>query len=315
MPPIPIHAAALLLAAAAPGPAAAIPPAEAEIEVSSQRLTRAQIRTAALGYARAGLAPNPDFGQYARWRGPLCIAVRGIPDPALAGRVSARIAAVASLAGLGQDKPGCRPNLMVVFTDDARGVVAQVRSRRQSALPPYDPRLFTALSSPSLPVRWWHVLGPAGSGGRAAAPDAGALASASSNAMPLGNVLPAGPNAVGTNSWNSSLVDTNLSVWARTGVAVVDVNLAAGVPLDALADHVALVMVAPMRMPLGDPGVPSVLGLFTPGKQTAGLTDWDRAFVKGLYRVQMNRAAQRQRQQLLSAMTAELAPGADPDQL
>ncbi|OYQ33079.1 hypothetical protein CHU93_03230 [Sandarakinorhabdus cyanobacteriorum] len=313
MPPTLLPALLPVLMLAAPGPTPVATPAEETIEVAAQRLTRPQIRAAALDYARAGLAPNPDYGQYARWRGPICVNVRGMPDPAMAARVAGRIEAVVRLAGLAIEKPGCKANLMVAFTDDARALVAQVRNRKRTALPPFEPRLFAALNSPSLPVRWWHVLGPAGSGGGAGSPDSGALASASSNAVPLGNVLPAGPNAVGTSSWNSSLVDTNLSAWARAGVAVVDVTLATGVSLDALADHVALVMVAPMRMPLGNPGVPSVLGLFTPGARPAGLTDWDRAFVKGLYRVQMNRSAQRQRQQLLSAMTAELAPGGETE--
>jgi hypothetical protein len=311
MPPIllPALLPALMLAAA-PAPA----PAEEQIEVAAQRLTRAQIRASAQLYARAGLPPNPDYGQFARWQAPICASVRGIPDPAVTALVLKRINAVVAETGLKPAEPGCKPNLTIAFTDDARGLVAEVRSRKRSALPRFDPTLFSRLDSPSLPVRWWHVLAPAGPGGGAGTVDSGALASASSNATPLGNVLPAGPDAIGTNSWNSSLIDTNLTISAKAGVAVVDVNLATGISLEALADYIGLVMVAPMRLPPGDPGVPSVLGLFTPGARPAGLTDWDRAFVRALYKVQMNRSAQRQRQQLLSAMTAELAPGSDPAQ-
>jgi hypothetical protein len=130
--------------------------------------------------------------------------------------------------------------------------------------------------------------------------------------MPLGNVLPAGPDAIGTDSWNSSLVDTNLSIWAKAGVAVVDVNLATGVSLEALADYIALVMLAPMRLPPDAPGVPSVLSLFDGSTRPTGLSAWDRAFLKGLYAMQMNRSAQRQRQQLISAMARELAPDVPP---
>ncbi|WP_310475840.1 hypothetical protein [Sandarakinorhabdus sp.] len=303
MPPLAL--AVLLLAAAPP---------DESITVENTRLRADQVRSSAGTYAKAGLPPFPDFGQFARWKGPPCISVLGIPDPALAARVAARIAAAATDAGLAAAKPGCKPNLTVAFTDDARGLVAKVKSRKRSALPAFDPRLFAALDSATLPVRWWHVLGPAGSGGGAGAPDSGALASATSNATQLGNVLPAGPDAIGTSSWNSSLVDTNLSVWARAGVAVVDVGLATGVSLDALADYIALVMIAPMRLPVRDPGVPSVLTLFQPGSTATGLTSWDRAFIKGLYRIQMNRSAQRQRQQLLSAMTRELVPDAASDQ-
>jgi hypothetical protein len=225
----------------------------------------------------------------------------------------ARIKAAVAETGLKTAESGCKPNLTVAFTDDARGLVGLVKAKRRSALPRFDPVLFSQLDSATLPVRWWHVLTPAGPGGSAATVDSGALASASSNAMPLGNVLPAGPDAIGTNSWNSSLVDTNLSIWAKAGVAVVDVNLATGVSLEALADYIALVMLAPMRLPPDAPGVPSVLSLFDgAGARPTGLSVWDRAFLKGLYAMQMNRTAQRQRQQLISAMARELAPDVPP---
>lgn len=293
---------ALLLAAAPP---------EADTVVEASRLTPQQARNSSAQYARAGLPPNPSFGQFARWQGPICASVRGIPDPAVAAIVQTRIRAVVVDVGLAMGKPGCKPNLTVAFTDDARGLVGLVRSKKRSALPRFDPVMFAQLDSRSLPVRWWHLLAPAGPGGGAATVDAGALASASSNAMPLGNVLPAGPDAIGTNSWNGSLVDTNLAIWAKAGVAVVDVNLAAGVSLEALADYVALVMLAPMRLPPDAPGVPSVLALFDGGDvRPAGLSQWDRAFLKGLYSVQMNRTAQRQRQQLINAMAKQLAAGA-----
>jgi hypothetical protein len=298
--PLPPFALALVLAAAPP---------EETITVEADRLTKAQARSSAGTYVKAGLPPNPDYGQYARWNAPLCVSVLGIPDPVVAKRVQARIVAAATDAGVPTGKPGCKPNLTVAFTDNARGLVAEVRTRKRSALPAFEPRLFAALDSPTLPVRWWHVLGPAGASGTVTTPDTGALAGAGA----VAGSLPTGPTAVGTNSWNSSLIDTNLSVWARAGVAVVDVNLATGVSLDALADYVALVMIAPMRMPVGNPGVPSVLSLFEAGAKPSGLTSWDRAFIKGLYRIQMNRSAQRQRQQLLSAMAAELAPDAPPD--
>ena len=72
-------------------------------------------------------------------------------------------------------------------------------------------------------------------------------------------------------------------------------------------------MLAPMRLPPDAPGVPSVLSLFDgAGARPTGLSVWDRAFLKGLYAMQMNRTAQRQRQQLISAMARELAPDVPP---
>ena len=71
-----------LLAAAQPAPQS-----DAAITVEASRITPEQARIASTAYARAGLPPNPNYGQYARWQGPICASVRGIPDPAVAGLV------------------------------------------------------------------------------------------------------------------------------------------------------------------------------------------------------------------------------------
>ena len=47
-----------------------------------------------------------------------------------------------------------------------------------------------------------------------------------------------------------------------SAVVVVDIPLATGKPLDAVADYVALVALAPARLPPEQPAVPSIIGLF-----------------------------------------------------
>jgi hypothetical protein len=138
----------LLLAAAQPAPQS-----DAAITVEASRITPEQARIASTAYARAGLPPNPNYGQYARWQGPICASVRGIPDPAVAGLVLARIKAAVAETGLKTAESGCKPNLTIAFTDDARGLVAEVRAKRRSALPRFDPILFSRLDSATLPVR------------------------------------------------------------------------------------------------------------------------------------------------------------------
>lgn len=85
----------LLLSAAQPAPQS-----DAAITVEASRITPEQARVASTAYARAGLPPNPNYGQYARWQGPICASVRGIPDPAVAGLVLARIKAAVAETGL-----------------------------------------------------------------------------------------------------------------------------------------------------------------------------------------------------------------------
>ena len=295
---------AVVMAAAAPidaaPPDSAVP--ETDIIVEAERLTTEKAREKARDYVRPVMPFNPEWGQYARFGKPICIRVHGIPDQAIVSQITTRIAVIADEIGLQQARPGCRPNVIIAFTDDGAGLVARVRARKPRAMPPFDSMLHARLAQPELPVRWWHPLVSSGVAGGAGPIDTSMLASASSNGTPLGNLLPAGPGVIATNNWNANLIDTNLMVWANAAVAVVDVNHAQGVPLDALTDYLAMVTLAPMRMPPFQTSVPTVLGLFEPGKRPTRLTDWDLAFLKGLYSVQMNRGALRQRQQLVSAM-------------
>ncbi len=275
------------------------------IIVSTTRLTDAEINKGAGDYVRSVL-PTPTYGQYARWADPVCAKVTGIED-SYAALVMARVMAAADAAGVKRGKPGCRPNLSIVFSEDAATTVKAIVRKK--------PGLVSGLSGPErarllgnpLPVRSWHVIELRGSDGRAAAPDAsGALMSAQSGGgTPLGNVLPG--SAAQTSSWSSSLIDTHVAVWATRAVVVVDVTLAAGKPLDAVGDYVAMVALAPMRLPPPAPGVTSILGLFTGQQSSSELSEWDRAFLKSLYRIRMNRSGFQQRGLLVGGIKAELA--------
>ena len=97
----------LLLAAADPAP----------IVVTATPLVNAEISRQANAYVRNAL-PAPIYGQYARWADPVCVKVVGVED-AIAARVTGRVNAIASEAKVPLAKPGCRPNLEIVFTEDA----------------------------------------------------------------------------------------------------------------------------------------------------------------------------------------------------
>ena len=284
--------------------AAAAPVADDHaITVTATRLTEAAAAQGARSYVRS-VPPVPAYGQYARWADSICVKVSGIED-AYAGRVAARVEAAALAAGVKVGKPGCRTNLSVVFTEDAPttvGVIVRKKPRQIARLTADDrARLLTA----ALPVRWWHGIELRGADGRAAVPGASsALMSAPGNAD-LQNALP--QNAPQTDSWSSSLINSPIAVWATSGVVVVDIGLATGKPLDAVADYVAVVALAPMKLPPAAPGVPSILVLFGDTPAPTAMTDWDRAFLASLYSIRMNRSGTRQTGELVTGIKAELA--------
>jgi hypothetical protein len=262
--------------------------------------------------ARAGtfmrsVLPRPSYGQYGRWGVPVCIKVSGITDDA-AARVAARVRAVATGAGMAVAPDQCRPNLNIIFTEDGRRTAAVILQRRPGLVEKLPVAEQTRLAEAALPVRWWYGLGASDRHGTPAAAGAGgaaALASAgTAGGPPLDEVMPIGPDAVVTSSYNSSLIDTNMIVSVTSATAIVDVTLATGKSLDAVADHVAMVTLAPTRLPPDPPGVPSILALFTAGDSR--LSAWDKAYLAALARMTPNRNGDRQRRQLIGLITARM---------
>jgi hypothetical protein len=280
------------------------------ITVIAPRLSDEQVAAAARTYADQVL-PTPVYGQFARWLAPVCIKVSGI-DPVYAPRVTARIRAVAEAAGMRVAPDRCRPNLLILFTPDARRTVDVIVAQRPRALRRLTEEERRAVQDAPLPVRWWYTITPTDRNGVPAAPVSGALTAAQSGgASPLSNFLPVNPDTVMTDNYSSSLIDTNLIASVTGAVAVVDVPLATGSTLDALTDYLALVTLAPTRLPPGSPGVPSILDLFRPGADGAPpetLSAWDSAFLAGLYQTVGSRRAERQRGQIIEHVKGAMTP-------
>lgn len=299
---------AVILATLLAAPQASIttpPPAEAtaapEIEVTASRLSAAEIAARSQAYVESVL-PTPTMGQYARFNAPVCIRVSGIDDAA-AALVAARIRTAASAAGARMAGPRCRPNLTVAFSEDARTTVTTMLRREPRILGKTDLATRAALLDEPLPVRWWHGTAATDRSGKPATANSAALMSAQGvGGRPLVDVLPIGSDAVMTEGYNSSLINTNLVISVSSAVAIVDVTLATGKSLDAVADYVAMVTLAPMRLPPPVPAVPSILALFGDAPPPRGLSNWDRAYLAGLYQIPASRRAGQQRRQLAGAM-------------
>jgi hypothetical protein len=149
-----------------------------------------------------------------------------------------------------------------------------------------------AVKDTSLPVRWWYYIKPTDRYG-----------------------VPAGParrgDGIETVQYNSSLIDTNLIAAVNGAVAVIDVPLATGTDLDALSDYLALVTLAPTRLPPEAPGVPSILNLFrtdSTAAPPANLSAWDTAFMAGLYKSSGSRTGNWQRGQIVEHVKSAMEP-------
>jgi hypothetical protein len=279
----------------------------APIVVTATPLIDAQIAEQAGAYVRDVL-PTPQYGQYARWAVPICVKVAGVED-AIAARVARRIEAAATDATAKVAKPGCKPNLEIVFTPDAATTIKTIVRRQPKQIARLNGPERETLLTAALPVRWWHGLelrdrdgSPAVPGGSAALMSAGVA-----GGPPLGSVLPVGPDTAMTDSRSSSLIASSVAVWVTSAVVVIDVTLATGKPLDAVSDYVALAALAPLKLPPPAPAVPSILGLFaTPDSPIDRLSRWDRAWLSAVYSIPMARSGQRQRGDITARITATM---------
>ena len=219
----------------------------------------------------------------ARWRKAICPAVSGLSSEQ-GEFVRLRILDVAALAGARLDrKEKCRSNLFVVLTPQPDDVLAKWKA--SNARFPSDPAEQTDGTQEPMPVRIWH------------------------NAM-LNNADGSPPiEQVNQYRLKDSRIASSVAEDISTVIVLVDTKATEAMTLGQLADYVAMVSLARIA-PRADLATTStILRLFAPsGLDTApaGLTDWDHAFLKGLYKTYD--PVLRQRASIASSMARDLVP-------
>jgi hypothetical protein len=284
---------AIALTAAGAAPAQEAAP---EIRVEGERAERARLREEAFDFVRAtGVAWGATPA--ARWLAPLCPRVRGL-DAALSARVEATIRSVAQEAGAPLAAPGCKANLLVSFAADGRAVARIVAAREPVQFRGYSDKARRAILESEAPVRWWFRTEERGVGGDLPN-SAGATAIRVDGGL-AGDGLPSGDAPTLTIPY-ASLISTFVKRGLTTMAVIVDVNRAEGKTLDAVSDYVAFVALAGVRSDV-EPQSGSILGLFGTAAPPPGLTARDRALLKKLYAIPLDREARRHRSQLAGAV-------------
>lgn len=212
-------------------------------------------------------------GQMGRWDKEVCLSVTGL-KPEYADFIAERISTEARQVGLVIGAPGCKPDLIVIATDNAEQLLAlSVKANQRAFLDDQwtiqegRGKLNELIASDS-PVRWWFVAKRVLSDGSAY--EQGAL--------------------VQSMDWGK----TGASVRADFDhvFVILDVSRIRTVRFAALADYIAMVSLAQTSPEAEFAGVPTILRLFADreaGLEPAvGMTDWDRAFLKALYEAPRN---------------------------
>lgn len=290
------------------------PPASDEITVTGLR--EAEIRRQASELVRTALPPVPQGGQYARWNVPVCPKVQGLPDPRVAERVLTRFRAIAAEVGAPVGRANCRPNILIRFTTDAAAVADRIFAKNADAALKIESLDREALRRRPFPVRWWFGWRVEDGSGSSAG-DAGGLSVAMAGGDGGGGgagaaptEIPGGGYSVGGNS-AASLITAKSRVSLTGATVLVDVDLAAGYPLDAVTAQLAMAVLGQAAVRNEVPASLSVLGLFRGPAAEAPreLTAWDKALLKALYSIPPNREQSRQRNMLVAAIAKDRLNG------
>ncbi|MGV3580551.1 hypothetical protein [Brevundimonas sp.] len=229
------------------------------------------------------VAAPPPGATVARWRDSVCIGTVNL-RPETAQYLIDRVASVASDVGLEPEAPGCRPDVVVIATADGQAVARGLADRRRVTLAPGN-RIqsrsrgqLDAFAEGDRPVRWWHVstaVDP--TFGRNLVRDPG---TDNINYTKTSYLVEDGPVIMGT---GPTLIQTALQQDLRRAVIIIDfAELGDDVDFDQLADYVAFIALAQTDPEASTTGFPTILNLFE-DPATPGLTDWDRAYLRGLY--------------------------------
>lgn len=224
--------------------------------------------------------------QIAVWDGRLCIGVMGLRGPQ-AQAVIDQVATNADRLSLGLGEPGCAPNLLIIFTTDsdtvARVLVDEYRRALAYSSSDGTTRGRTALddfAETPRPVRWWHV--------SAAADETGAIARRTADGQ---------PPQVRTSAGGSRIERPTQQVFTRA-IILVDSTRVSGMRVASLADYLSMAALAQLDPAADTSAYPTILNAFRDGSRADAslrLTDWDIAYLEGLYAADSNRSATSQR--------------------
>ncbi|HEY0103185.1 MAG TPA: hypothetical protein VGB60_06950 [Brevundimonas sp.] len=269
---------ALALALGLPSPQASPPPPPQDptaVTLDDVVVDARGIELMAQAFIEDVAAPNRRRG-LARWNTPLCVGVANLQRD-VAQAIIDRVSDVAGDLDVRVGEPGCKANALIVATDDGAGMARSlVQARRRS----FDvgslqmmqtSSALEAFQSDDRPVRWWQISMPVNSVN-------------GERAIRLPGESPPVIFVFAASRLVSQIRDDMNKV-----IIIVDMDDVSGLPVNKLADYMAMVTLAQIDDDAESARYDTVLNLFDTPERVDGLTDWDMAYLRGLYSAEQNR--------------------------
>lgn len=282
--------AALLATAPMQGPVqdpaqpAAAPQQEA-VDLGDVTVTGRPLESLIRDFVNEVAAPNRNRG-IARWNRTLCVGVANLRrEPAQ--YIVDRVSTVAEDLGIEPGEPGCTPNVIVVASDDPDTLAAQLVGERQRAFRMGGTGMdrggvaLNAFVESDAPVRWWQVSMPTDSEtGARAVRIPGECRDPCETALDYAPII----STFAASRLTSQIVD-----YIFRTIVILDVDQVSRVSGQQLADYVAMVTLAQIDPEADTSRYASILNVFDDPDAAAGLTDWDQAYLTGLYDAERTR--------------------------
>jgi len=223
-------------------------------------------------FTRKVIRPPRMHHPVAKFLYPVCVTVLGLA-PGDAAVIAERIRENAEMLGVGANRASdCVPTVRVAFMAPAAGPATgwlTAQSPQLAHLASYQRERVLAESGP---VRAWNKVVVRDINGRAIEPQ-------------IGDQLRFPTFAeVEQFSTTDPIVTTEITAAA----VLIARDAADGFTLGQLADYATMRTLLGTGAPEGDPPAPTILTLFDDPQAPAGLTDFDRALVRGLYDASRN---------------------------
>jgi hypothetical protein len=242
-----------------------------DVEVVGDR-TQPTLQQRVDAFVNTVAAPVGNYGP-ARWHRTLCIGSANFQAEA-ARQLIDRVASVAVQLGLTPGAPGCAAQVMIVATNDGPATATAMVERNQ--------RWFRAggegmdqgqaaldrFKTADRAVRWWQVSLPVD-------------ADTGQRAVRLPGDDPS--SSIAINKFVASRLSSPIRDNLTRIMVIVDIEKLGEVSFTQLADYVALVSLAQIDAEAVTTGSDTVLNLFEDPATVSGLTDWDMAYLQGLY--------------------------------
>jgi hypothetical protein len=205
-------------------------------------------------------------GTLSRWKEAVCIKTEGLPS-AFEDYVFARVEAIAAAVKTPQEKRNpCRPNVYVIFTNEPQRFIDTVADQNPELLGYHYTAQLKKLKTIDRPIQAWHVTGLQSEA------DLSGVVLDSVWAPPL--IVP-----------SATRISTAIQSFILFTLVVVDGKKISGYPLGAIADYIAMLALAQVRLIDHCGELPSILDLMATvctRTKSQSITAADLAYLRSL---------------------------------